>query len=359
MKDKGKSLDQLEEKYFGPKGTENRDNYEKEVVGGIKKENNKKTVDLSKSKNIVTMDDLSMFKRSPIHYEHYIKNIPSKKGEDETIKEKEQQATNFIKALQIYFMSPSAFHNTYKCLKEKDLPAVDKMGRKTYRLKENREYRDVTFPNMNQGKMILPEKDYDLLLAIGEANIENAYITLHCNEHAKGNWNQEKYVKDEKTGLVLKTASYFVPETPVLFDFQIGQSANIYSFPKTIFREGINNKMVWNMDQFHKKDFILFVIENKAPYICQSFVLDAQTVEKTKWENRMLLDILCWCKKKGVYPDYAQFNILKNLYRQNDCDQMNLSDTIERLDLIYGTMPDEITTSTYGVFNVEPPIWMK
>lgn len=318
-----------------------------------------KQTDLSKSKNIVTADELAQFKRSPMHYEHYIRNIPSRDSEDQTPREAEQQKRNLKIALHLYFQDQEEFNKTYACLKERDLPAMDKLGHKTYRLKENRNFRDVVFPEMHKGKSILPEKDYDLIHAIGKSNVDHAYINMYLNPNTTGCKDVVFFNVDEKTGLVLKSSSHFISDENILFDFVVENSANVHQFSKTIFREGINNKMVWNIDQFEKTDYVLFVIENKAPYICQPFVLDQETIEKTRNENRMLLDILFWCKKKNIYPDYSQFNILKNLYHSGGCYSMTIDDTRTHLNNLYETMPEEVSDPTHGVFNVEPPTWMK
>ena len=307
----------------------------------------------------ITSAQLAQFKISPRHYEYYIQKAESGKDEEETAWEKDQQKSKTNLALHTYFHSKEKFLDTYKCLKEAELPATDKLGRKTYRMKENRIYRDVTFPARHQDKIILPEYQYDLILSTCKDNYEHQHIRQYCQENEAGRWNQSDIRIDEKTGFSLQSFAHFLADNAVLFDFTVENSSSVYHYPKTLFKEAVNNYMVWNMEGFNKTNFVLFVIEKKAPFICQPFILDGQTLEKTKKENRMLLDILYWCKSKGVYPDYAQFNILQNLYYETACHQLNLKDTLDMLDKVYQTMDDDTPDPSTGIYNIEPPIWMK
>jgi len=306
-------------------------------------------------KMIIGVEDIIQLRKSVKHFEHYLssKSVADLSNEsDKTPNQKERDILSGMnnEALAYLFNDKEWFFGQYKCLKEKDLPAVDKLNMKTYRMKENRIYRDVTFPAMHVGKTIITEKEYDQIVSVGRENYNHQAITKF---RVPGKRGVTKFTTDKKTGITLKSHVHILTDNTsmALYDYRLTDSANVHTYPKTIFGESIHLQAAWNLTAFERTNYVLLAIEKNAPHICQPFILDQETIHLSKQEIRMLLDILYWSRKSGFLLDNSQMAAMKNIYQDKYCYDLSIQETLLLLDEFY-----QVPTT---FFNVTPPNYMK
>lgn len=292
----------------------------------------------------ISIEQLLRFKISPLHYKYY---LTSKDQQEEDLR------TNKISAgIHCYMQDKDLFYAEFKCLKDTMLPAITKMGVRNYTLKENRHFRDVIFPKICKGKVILSEFEYDLIETACKPNFDNDLIR---KVYSKGRPSVSINHTDDKTKLSLKHRLDWLPATlsnmnRPIFDIRISPEVHPNVYSKTIFQTGLSNRAAWSLELFNRSNFVQFAIEKDAPWVVQPFVLD-DVIAKAKTENRMLLDILYWSKKNGYYANYAEFEILKTLYMDGECQYNSMERTMDVLNGFH-----EMNT---GIYNVELPHYMK
>lgn len=267
--------------------------------------------------------DLVLFKISPAHYLHSKEN-----GYNDTLLRELEKAS----AIAIYLSDKERFKNEYICLRDSMLPVANKLGIKNYTMKENKYFRDVTFPAMAKNKIVLTEDEYDSIESCCKEAFDNKLIRKMFES---GVTNVVVSGKDERTGILQKTLIHYLPDySKAIPDFGIFDYS--FNFINQYFNVSGHNKAIWNMSLTGKKDCLLVALEQNEPHSSTLFYLSEQSKENTTKENIMLMDILLWCKRTKYYPNFAEFNFIKNeLYKPNNLHETPVEQALLEIDSFF------------------------
>ena len=291
----------------------------------------------------ISTEHFAVFKKSPKHYEYALSN----KEYEHDVLERER----FKLAIHTFFYDRDDFYKKYRKITNKELPDQNR-GKYTdaVKLAKNIDYRDVTI-KQSFGTIGIWEEQYDLIEDVCATHYDNELIRKFYKDGGQ-------YISsptDTKTTLNITTYVPFIPHTeqyPV-FDIALVDSALPYVFTKRIINEGFVNKLVWEMNILQRKNAVIIAIEKSKPYVLQPFRLSQELIQKTLEENRMLLDLMYWCKKRGYYPGYQDFDVLKKLYNEHSLGEpsVDIHQTFEVLDQMW-----ELSS---GFASIDPPYYMK
>ena len=272
------------------------------------------------TKEGVSMSSLKKLKVSPKHYHEYVNG----KKEDEENK-------NLIigTAIHHYILEPDVFKNRYVCLTNDMLPVANKNGVKNYQSKENREYRD-SFKEKHKDKIVIDESDYEFVKSLGESACS---IDKIKKLFKVGISEVSCYKTDPKTGLILKgRVDRINTKASLIIDIKTCADASPIGFQRAIKQNSYYNQAKWYLDLFDQQTFLFCAIEKSDSKNCELYSLDEKFLNQAMRENRMLLDILFWCKKNNEWPDYGDFQALKAQYKKYSLYDAGADETIQRLD---------------------------
>lgn len=132
---------------------------------------------------------------------------------------------------------------------------------------------------------------------------------------AKGRAEVSAYWVDPVTGLLCRCRPDFVSDTRddavILVDVKTCGDASPGEFARQIARMGYHRQDAHYSDGFEiasgKKvlGFVFAAVEDKWPFAASAVMLDEESIERGRAENRALLDRLAECKRSGTWPCYS------------------------------------------------------
>jgi exodeoxyribonuclease VIII len=178
-----------------------------------------------------------------------------------------------------------------------------------FRSKEAREWRDTVTA---QGKTIITKDDRERLLGMGaSARAHSSYRQI-----MSGARHEVTAVgRHAGTGLMLKARPDVVPIGNALVDFKSARDASPAGFGKAVwdfkyFQQAPHYLDVWNdattKDERKREEFLFFVVESEAPYLCSVYVTPHELIEYGRKLNNAALYTLAHCLKTNSWPGYPQ-----------------------------------------------------
>lgn len=279
-------------------------------------------------KKPLTFNQLSRFRISPKHYQHYLN--------DKEAQELDRKQDLFSDALIDYLLNPEEFSKKYIVLMDSSLP---------FKVKDREKFKK-DFAASFYDKIVIEQYYHDLIKNI-TPNAQSTCLKLYVDSAA---FPTGVFTKDHKTGIELQYTSGRVPVGP-LIGLHICDRAITEVFQKTIFYKGYHNKAAWDMNIIRgKNEYMIFALENDAPYTCQPFSLKKDAIEAAHRENRMLIDILAWCNMHEKYLNYSGFNLIKEIYKSKELGDKDFDTAMYELDSFLKIDP--------GYHLAETPSWV-
>lgn len=309
---------------------------------------------LSKSEYI-SASNIKSFRISPMHY--WLSINGDNAEETKTMK--------IGTAMHMRLIQGDLFDKNYACLKKSMLPVTNKFGEANYTLKENKYFRDVTFPGISQGKIILEEVDYDMIIKVCDKAKEHETIKAIFSD---GTPEVSMYKLDPKTQLIKRGRCDWLPNFGDVIPYvKTCLDSSEEAFSKEIANRFYHNQAEWYLDLFGKKEFLFIALEKSDAAIPQIHLLNEEAIEIAKKENRMYLDLICWSYTHNFWADYNGLEVLKNLYldkmlnedgevklpnQRETCHEKDWDYTLKTLDKFF-----DIRKESRGVGKIGLPSW--
>lgn len=291
-------------------------------------------------KDYISADDICAFRKSPMHYWLC--------WNSEFVQERQIKNIKLNTAIHIYLQNKDEFNSKYACLPLKSCP----QPRKSFFDKENKLFRDITFPQMSNGKIAIEENEYNLIIKMCEKveNIETVFRLFKSGKNCIST-----YKLDHKTQLIKKSRISRLPDFgKSMYDISICKDTSDYSFSKEISYNGYHNQAAYNLELFDKEQFIFIALEDSELAMPQVHLLDSDCIEKGKEENRMYLDLICWSFNHNYWGDYNCLKILKQIYIDNNLYDKDISTTFDTLNQYF-----DQKKQSRGINIVGLPNWYK
>jgi len=280
---------------------------------------------------------INRFRISPKHYQYYLT--------DEKAHELDNKQAIFYNALIALLLDKDKFDKQYIVLQDSFLP---------FKNKDKDKFRK-DFALGHPDKIVLDQYYHDLLIEIAEQAGDCSTLKFALE---KGDPNVTHSIKDKKTKLMLECSAPWMPLGTTMIGFHLCEKALPSVFEKVIFSMGYHNQAAWDLNIFDhenknyipKNEYILFALENKAPYICEPFRMPNEVIRAGMRENRMLIDILYWCNITGFFPNYSEFNLIKkSIYQQNNLHEKDIEVVVDTLNNFHKVNP--------GYHDIKTPEW--
>lgn len=119
---------------------------------------------------------------------------------------------------------------------------------------------------------------------------------------------------DEATDVQCKVRPDWVHGTPggvLLLDVKTAQDASADGFSRAVWNFGYHLQAAFYSDGFALASglpvlgFVFVVVEADYPHAAAAYVLDEETMEIARAENRRLLNLYAECKRTGIWPGYG------------------------------------------------------
>ncbi len=280
---------------------------------------------------------LHRFRISPKHYEYYLT--------DKEAQELDRKQDVFYSALIAFLSDEELFHKNYIVLEDKFLP---------FKHKERDKFKK-DFVAGYPDRIVIEQYYYDLLLEIGIQANKCKTLRLQLE---KGESGITHSIGDEKTNMTLECTPAWIPADSTLIGFHLCERASNNIFEKVIFNMGCYTRAAWDLNILHKEGklpipktaFLLFALENKAPFICETYRIPNEAIRAGMRENRMLIDLLYWCNRTGFFPNYSEFNLAKDLYKEGELHDKDV-------DTVFYTL-DSFEKMNPGYHEVATPAWL-
>jgi hypothetical protein len=103
-------------------------------------------------------------------------------------------------------------------------------------------------------------------------------------------------------------------------------------FKKDVYNYGYSISAAFYSDFLNRETYLFAACEKQAPYQISIYALSDESMQYGREQYRAGLDMLKWCKDNNFYPDYSQFEIMKDSYALGNLD--NFKDTLSKSELI-------------------------
>jgi len=123
------------------------------------------------------------------------------------------------------------------------------------------------------------------------------------------------YWIEPETGVHCRARPDWVHEIPgqgvILFDGKTYSDSSAWEFSRQVARKGYHRQAAWYSDGWTAATgqpvlgFVFGAVETEWPYVACAHILDDQSLEKGRQENRELLNRFAECERTGIWPGYA------------------------------------------------------
>jgi hypothetical protein len=244
-------------------------------------------------KDHISASDIKNFLHSPMYY-NWLKNKPKEEG----------GGRHFVigSAIHEIILEPHLFTQHYAVCPKVDRRTKD--GKETYKsFLENPE---------NQGKAVLFEDEIDMVRGIGESALKNKTLMELVGDTYK---ELSVYSVDEKTGLKTRCRPDSLhKKLSKITDLKSCLSSSPKDFKNDVYKYGYSITAAFYCDFIGRENYIFAALEKEPPYQVSLYVLDDEKVEWGRQQYRMALDLMKYCFDNDYYPDYVEFEMLKEAY---------------------------------------------
>jgi hypothetical protein len=180
------------------------------------------------------------------------------------------------------------------------------------------------------GKTVIVVDEMEMIIKIAENAMKNETLTeLIKNSHRE----LSCYTEDPTTGLKLKMRPDSMHETKsIIVDIKTCLDSSPTKFKKDVYNYGYSISAAFYADFLNRETYLFAACEKQAPYQISIYALSDESMQYGREQYRAGLDMLKWCKDNDFYPDYAQFEVMKNSYALGNLD--NFKDTLSKSELI-------------------------
>mgnify|MGYP006266645789 CR=1 FL=1 len=261
------------------------------------------------NKERISASDIKNFLRSPRYYQF-------KRFEEERKEEERYFAVG--RAVHEAILEPQEFHNNYI--------VSPKFDRRTTQGKKDAE----EFASNSMGKTIISEDEMVLVTKI----TEKAHQHQTLMELLKDSYRElSVYTQDEKTGLLLKLRPDAISTNKsTITDLKTCNDSSARSFKRDVYNHGYSVSASFYMDFIGRDNYIFAALDKEAPHQVSLYYLNDEMIAYGREQYRMALDLIKFCKDNNYYPDYSEFEILKEAYKLDSLD--TFFDTLSKSDKI-------------------------
>jgi hypothetical protein len=168
------------------------------------------------------------------------------------------------------------------------------------------------FLKTSEGKALLFEDEMAMIVKMAESAgknetflelIKDGYRELSC------------YTTDIVTGLKIKMRpDSIATNKSTITDIKSCVDASFRGFKSNVYSYGYSTTASFYSDFLKRENYVFCAIEKTAPHQTALYMLDEEMLEYGRKQYRTGLDLLKWCIDNNYYPDYCEFEILKNCY---------------------------------------------
>lgn len=253
--------------------------------------------------------DLRRLRQSPAHYEYY-KTHPNTE---------EKNQINLNSAIHCYLRNKDEFYEKYIGAK------INPWAKKEEKAKLFSDHQE-----MFDTKIVIDKGQFSL--------IETACESLRNDKNiislfASGQEGMSGYKHDDRAGINIKARLSWLSDTnpDYITDYSIYETP-YRTFYNNIFISGYHNHAQFTMNCFDKKEFMMVAVDSIAPHPYRVQIMHESIIEKATLENRMILDVLSYCKKNKYYFNEMQFESVKNIYRFKELYHQEIKEVFTELD---------------------------
>lgn len=249
----------------------------------------------------ISASDIKNFLHSPRYY--FYKAYQ----EDKSKKPTNERHFQIGSAVHELVLEPDLFWTNY-CVSPK-FDMRTKVGKEGY----------AKFLEESNGKTILNEDEVQLALLIASEGMTNdTFMELIKDSHRE----LSCYTKDEKTGLLLRMRpDSFAKGKSTIVDIKTCQDSSPKAFKRDVYKFGYYVSASFYMDFLRREHYVFCAMEKNAPNQTALYELDDDMIELGRTQYRLALDLIKWCKDNDYYPDYNEFEILKECYELGNLDE--------------------------------------
>ena len=236
---------------------------------------------------IASKSTLDMIHRSPAHYKAWV---------DGEVPDEDRAALVFGRAFHVAVLEPAKWAANYA-----SLPSFG-----DGRTKEAKA-RKAAWNALNEGRIAVPEKDYETIEAMARAVRANP---LASKLLSGGKAEQTLRWQDAATGLQCKgRVDYIAREGTVFVDLKSCADASYDAFRRSCAKYGYHRQNAFYLDGARAiglptEHFLFVAVEKVAPYGVGVYTIRASDVEKGRESIRDDLETMAGCLKSGVWPCY-------------------------------------------------------
>jgi len=242
-------------------------------------------------KDFVSASDIKSFIKSPRYYYY--------KAFEEVRKQDDKTGRHFAigSGLHEVILEPHQFHSNYVVAPKFDMRTT--VGKQDY----------AEFKKTSEGKTLLFEDEFEMIVNMGEmASKNDTFVELIKNSAREVSC----YNVDEATGLKIRTRpdSLWV-ERSTITDLKSCLDSSPKKFRSDVYSLGYNITAAFYMDFCEIDRYIFSALEKEKPNQMSLYMLDDDLVQRGREQYRIALTLMKWCRENEYYPDYNEYEILK------------------------------------------------
>jgi hypothetical protein len=242
-------------------------------------------------KEYISASDIKSFSKSPRFY--YYKAFEEVRTQDD------RTGRHFVvgSGLHEVILEPHQFHENYIVAPKFDMRTT--VGKQGY----------AEFKKTSEGKTLLFEDEFEMIINMGEmASKNDTFVELIKNSAREVSC----YNTDEATGLKIRTRpdSLWV-ERSTITDLKSCLDSSPKKFRSDVYNLGYNVTAAFYMDFCEIDRYIFSALEKEKPNQMALYMLDDDLVQRGRETYRIALTLMKWCRENDYYPDYSEYEILK------------------------------------------------
>jgi hypothetical protein len=181
-----------------------------------------------------------------------------------------------------------------------------------------------------EGKTLLSDEEMEL---VTKASVETAKNPTLVELMRDSYRELSCYTIDEKTGLKIKLRpDNLCKKQNTIVDLKTCLDSSYFGFRRTIENFQYHISAAYYCDFLNRENYVFCAIEKQEPYQTSLFCIDDDFMERGRKAYRLALDLMKWCYENNYFPDYVEFEILKEC---NELENLhNFFDIKERSEKI-------------------------
>lgn len=150
---------------------------------------------------------------------------------------------------------------------------------------------------------------------------EQFYMVDMCEQSIRNNKEADYYLAfgepevsmfwtDPLTNIKCKGRVDKLSSVNAMIDVKTTKDASPHAFSREIYSRGYHRQAAWYMDGYEEctgqrmKEFVFIVVEKTAPFVCEVYILDEESLMEGSRQNRDLIRKYQECKHTGKWPGY-------------------------------------------------------